>query len=82
MLSTFQYKEEIVAINPRDKCYIDIPTNEGDFVDINKRLRLKFSTPRQYLEVPINIIRTEENKYISLKPRQRIEQAPEKKQIQ
>ena len=44
MLTTFVCKYEEVAIQPRDMCYIDIPTSEGDFVDINTRLRKSFFT--------------------------------------
>ena len=62
-------------------CYIDIPTSEVDFVDINTRWREKFSSPRLCLEIPMNIIKMLENRYISLEPKQKLEQVPLKKQI-
>ena len=42
VLTTFVCKYEEVAIQPRNMCYVDIPTSEGAFVDINTRFRKSF----------------------------------------
>ena len=57
VLTTFVCKYEEAAIKLRDIWYIDILTKEGDFVDINTRLRKTFLSPRQCLEIPMNIIK-------------------------
>ena len=42
--------------------YIDTPIGKVDFVDIITRLRKTFSSPRQCLEIPMNIIKILENR--------------------